>query len=444
MPASGRIFTVSEITSEIKKMLEKRFELIWITGEISNFSAPVSGHVYFTLKDDRAQIRCVMFRGQNRLLRFRPENGMEVTGMGRISLYEPRGTYQVIFEYMEPKGLGALQKAFEQLKAKLEAEGLFDQRRKRPLPFLPNRIGLVTSPTGAVVHDFLRIALHRFPNLAVDVHPVQVQGSRAADEIVSAIELANRWQRCDVIVLARGGGSLEDLQAFNSEPVARAIFESAIAVVSAVGHETDYTISDFTADFRSPTPSAAAEQLVPSREELENRCGDCRRRLERALFLQVGRLRETLSRGVRRLIHPKRRIDELRLRVDDLTGRMIRSFLTDRQRRRERLEWRMGRLQSAGPEKWLHNIKQEHDVKYNKLLYFIHNILIQNRAAFQELDGRLAALSPLAVLRRGYSITRTVPENRVVTDPAAVAPGQPLRLTLARGDLSVVADDRKP
>ena len=444
MGLAGRIFTVSEITAEIKELLERRFDLIWITGEISNFSAPLSGHVYFTLKDDRAQIRCVMFRGQNRTLRFRPEDGMVVTGMGRISLYEPRGAYQVIFEYLEPKGLGALQKAFEQLKAKLAEEGLFDASHKKPLPLLPKRIALVTSPSGAAVHDFLRIALRRFSNLVVDVVPVQVQGSQAAAEIASALQVLQQWRRSDVIVLARGGGSLEDLQAFNTEIVARAIFQSRIPVVSAVGHETDYTIADFVADRRAPTPSAAAEQVVPSRRDLAGFCAESRRRLLRSLTARIGALRQSLAYCNRRLAHPRRRIDDLRLRVDDLSGRMIRAGRQLTGRRRDQIGWQRRRLYSAGPQKLVQNFKLKNKSLYQNLLNFIHKNVFKYRSLLQEFDGRLTALSPLAVLQRGYSITRALPGNRIVLDPATVRRGQRLQITLARGDLAAEAMDEKP
>jgi len=444
MGLAGRIFTVSEITAEIKELLERRFDLIWITGEISNFSAPLSGHFYFTLKDDRAQIRCVMFRGQNRALRFRPEDGMVVTGMGRISLYEPRGAYQVIFEYLEPKGLGALQKAFEQLKAKLAEEGLFDASHKKPLPFLPERIALVTSPSGAAVHDFLRIALRRFSNLVVDVVPVQVQGSQAAAEIASALQVLQQWRRSDVIVLARGGGSLEDLQAFNTEIVARAIFQSRIPVVSAVGHETDYTIADFVADRRAATPSAAAEQVVPSRRDLAGFCAESRRRLLRSLTARIGALRQSLAYCNRRLAHPRRRIDDLRLRVDDLSGRMIRAGRQLTGRRRDRLGWQRSRLYSAGPQKQVQNFKLKNKSLYQNLLNVIHKNVFKYRSLLQEFDGRLTALSPLAVLQRGYSITRALPGNRIVLDPATVRRGQRLQITLARGDLAAEAMDEKP
>ena len=254
-----RIYTVSELTSDLKDILEKTYPFIWIFGEISNFNVPVSGHFYFTVKDEHAQINAVMFRNQNRNLKFKPEDGISITGLGRITVYEPRGTYQIIFEYLEPKGTGAIQLAFEQLKKRLADEGLFDEKHKKPLPFLPGKISIITSPTGAVVHDILKIIDRRFSNLHLEIVPVKVQGYGAEDEIISAIEMINARCDSDVAILARGGGSLEDFHAFNSEAVARAVFASKIPIISAVGHETDFSITDFVADFRAPTPSAAAE-----------------------------------------------------------------------------------------------------------------------------------------------------------------------------------------
>lgn len=265
------IYTVSQLTSNIKNLLEENFPLVWVSGEVSNFSVPVSGHFYFSLKDENTQIQSVMFRGQNRILKFEPENGLKITGLGRISVYEPRGSYQLILEYMEPKGIGALQVAFEKMKDRLLKEGLFDKKHKKTLPFVPKKICIITSPTGSVLYDFLQIAHRRFPNMPVEIIPVSVQGNQAVKDIVQALDLANsstdktdRLQP-DVIVIARGGGSIEDLFAFNTEEVARSIFLSSIPVVSAIGHETDFTITDFVADFRAPTPSAAAEIVVPKK-----------------------------------------------------------------------------------------------------------------------------------------------------------------------------------
>ncbi|MDD3992112.1 MAG: exodeoxyribonuclease VII large subunit, partial [Desulfobacteraceae bacterium] len=285
---SRNVLSVSQLTLNIKQLLEEKFEFIWITGEISNYRVPASGHAYFTLKDAAAQIAAVMFRGVRHTLRFEPRDGLSVIGLGRVSVYPPRGSYQIILEYLEPAGAGALQQAFEALKARLAAEGLFDETRKRPLPLLPRKIAVVTSATGAVFHDICRVALRRFPNLAIQLVPAAVQGAAAMEAVVHAIDLANRHGSADLIIVARGGGSLEDLQAFNSESVARAIAGSRLPVVSAVGHETDFTIADFVADLRVPTPSAAAEIVVPLKTELIAR-------IRHLLDLLSGRLRSRLD-----------------------------------------------------------------------------------------------------------------------------------------------------
>jgi len=276
------------------------------------------------------------------------------------------------------------------------------------------------------------------------VVPVQVQGSQAAAEIASALQVLQQWRRSDVIVLARGGGSLEDLQAFNTEIVARAIFQSRIPVVSAVGHETDYTIADFVADQRAATPSAAAEQVVPSRRDLAGFCAESRRRLLRSMTARIGALRQSLVYCNRRLANPRRRIDDLRLRVDDLSGRMIRAGRQLTGRRRDQIGWQRRRLYSAGPQKLVKNFKLKNKILYQNLLNSIHNNVFKYRSLLQEFDGRLTALSPLAVLQRGYSITRALPGNRIVLDPATVRRGQRLRITLARGDLAAEATDEKP
>jgi exodeoxyribonuclease VII large subunit len=383
-----------------------------------------------------------MFRSQNRQLKFRPEDGMEVTGLGRIGVYDPRGAYQVIFEYLEPRGLGALQKAFEQLKERLAEEGIFDAEKKARLPLLPKRIALVTSPSGAAVHDFLNIARRRFAGIGIDVVPVQVQGERAAGEIEAALDRLDRWNLADVIVLTRGGGSLEDLQAFNSEAVARAIHRNRIPIVSAVGHETDFTIADFTADLRAPTPSAAAELVVPDRGELLQTCASYRRRVILSFSYKIRDLKDSLRNFGKRLVHPKRRIDELRLKIDDLAGRVVRSLRQDLSMRKERLTWIAGRIAQAGGAKRVSEYKLKLYEINNKLLYLNKNIVLIKSSQLREQTARLAALSPLAVLERGYSITRALPEDRVVLDPTTVSNGQRLRITLARGDLSAVAEKR--
>jgi exodeoxyribonuclease VII large subunit len=430
-----RIFSVSEINDQIKGLLEKSFPLIWIGGEISNFRKPSSGHGYFTLKDARSQISAVMFRAQIRNLKFDPEDGLSIVGLGRISVYEPRGTYQVILEYIEPKGIGALQIAYEQLKAKLTAEGLFEEDCKKPLPFLPSRIGVITSPTGAVIHDIIHIVTRRFPGIPIEIVPVRVQGDGSVEDIEKAFQLLNDRNSSDVIILARGGGSLEDLQSFNSERVARAIFVSRIPVVSAVGHETDFTIADFVADLRAPTPSAAAELVSPSRDELARQCSELTLKIASRTYRYIEQLQSRLSESIRRLIHPRQRIQDSRMRLDEMSGRINRTLTTQLQQHRERLVWRTNTLLSTSPKIQIHKshvmLQQYNHNNINYLKLFISKYA----AGFRELVARLQALSPLAILSRGYSITRSLPETAVIRDANDVRVGQDLEILLAMGAL---------
>ena len=384
------IYTVTELTAEIRATLEDVFTGVWVSGEISNFHHHTSGHMYFTLKDEASQIRAVMFRGQNRLLRFRPEDGMAVVASGRLTVYERRGEYQMSVEHLEPKGVGALQMAFEQLKQRLEAEGLFDQARKRPIPMLPDRIGVITSPTGAVIRDILNVLGRRFADINLVVCPVPVQGAEAAPAIVEALQTLNRLGGFDVLIVARGGGSIEDLWAFNEEAVARAIAASKIPVISAVGHETDFTIADFVADLRAPTPSAAAELVMARKDELVQRLDDLLDRLVGAVTRQHEAVAERL-RGLERtlaILSPWERIKHQRERAGDLARRLEATAA----RLIERLQARM------------------------------------ERAA-----GKLDSLSPLAILGRGYSICYRLPDGTIVKDAAALAAGDRLRVRLHRG-----------
>ena len=430
-----RIYSVSEINDHIKGLLEKSFPLIWIAGEISNFRRPSSGHGYFTLKDARSQIAAVMFRAQIRNLKFDPEDGLSIVGLGRISVYEPRGTYQVILEYIEPKGVGALQIAFEQLKAKLAAEGLFLESRKKPLPFLPSRISVITSPTGAVIHDIIHVVTRRFPGIAIEIVPVKVQGDGSVDDIEKAFQLLNDRSTSDVIILARGGGSLEDLQAFNSERVARVIFASRIPVVSAVGHETDFTIADFVADLRAPTPSAAAELVSPSRDELVRRCSELTLRIKSRTYRYIEQLHSRISESIRHLIHPRLRIQDSRMRLDEISARIIRSVTIQIPQNRERLTWRTNTLLSANPRIQIQNSHVKLQQYSLNNLNYIKFILSNFTAEFRELAARLQALSPLAILSRGYSITRSFPEAAVIRNSMDVRVGQDLEILLARGAL---------
>lgn len=428
-----RIYTVSELTSDIKDILEKTYPFIWIYGEISNFNVPASGHFYFTVKDEHAQINAVMFRNQNRNLKFKPEDGITITGLARISVYEPRGTYQIIFEYLEPKGTGAIQLAFEQLKKRLADEGFFDEKHKKPLPFLPGKISIITSPTGAVVHDILQIIDRRFSNLYLEIVPVKVQGYGAEDEIISAIEMINARCGSDVAILARGGGSLEDFHAFNSEDVARAVFASKIPLISAVGHETDFSITDFVADFRAPTPSAAAELAVPLKKDLSRRITDLSEGLSTRFLRYFGHLQTVLKGMSNRLVHPNRKIVDLRLRTDDMLGRLNRAFKNIILQHHERLLWRIERLFSNNPSIQIKTLKDKLNQKCGSIDIYMRIIINNKRSILRELEVKLHTLSPEAILARGYSITRTIPDAAVIRDPQEVSVGQDLEVMVAGG-----------
>jgi len=429
------IYIVSELTLKIKDLLEESFPFIWINGEISNFRVPASGHFYFTLKDAAAQINGVMFRNQNRTLIFDLEDGMNITGLGRISVYEPRGTYQVIFEYLEPTGTGAIQLAFEQLKKRLLEEGLFDEEHKSPLPFLPKKISVITSPTGAVVHDILKIINRRFPNLQIEIIPVKVQGDGAEHEIVSGIEMLNFRSDSDLAILARGGGSLEDFHAFNAESVARAIFASDIPIISAVGHETDFCIADFVADLRAPTPSAAAELAVPLKQDLLNRISELTTHLTLRFMRNLEYSKNRVQEMSNRLVHPRRKIEDLRLKTDDLMTRLFKTFRNTVLQRHEGVNWQTERLFANNPLVRVKNLKDKLDIRHNNLFNYMGIIINIKRFLLREAMAGLHALSPKATLSRGYSITRTIPDAVVVRDPQKVTIGQDLEVTVAKGSL---------
>ena len=441
---SRPLYTVSQLTREIKVLLEQEFPLIWVAGEISNLRTPTSGHHYFTLKDTNAQINAVIFKGPFKRLKFAIENGLSVVGLGRLSVYEPRGTYQVIFEHLEPKGIGALQLAFEQLKSRLAAEGLFDEAHKKPLPLLPRKVHIITSPTGSVIHDTIHIIHRRFPNMPITVIPVRVQGDRAMVSIVKALKYLNHQKDADVAILARGGGSLEDLQAFNSEPVARAIFESRVPIISAIGHETDFTISDFAADLRAPTPSAAAEMVVPEKHRLQLHCQELAMRLERQIQNQVSNHRKRLEQAIRRLRDPRRQIQEVRIRLDDDEGRLIRAIRRYATHKRETMDSLVKRLRRIP----LRDAVRIHHQKLEKINYILLNninkIFVLNRARHRELTLRLDALNPANVLQRGYSITRSLPSRRVVRTSRSVQIQQQVEIQLGSGYLLCRVEGNNP
>jgi exodeoxyribonuclease VII large subunit len=429
------ILTVSELTQEIRDILEMKFPNIWVEGEISNLRVPASGHTYFTLKDDFSQIRAVLFKMQARTLRFVLEDGLHVICRGRVSLYERRGEYQLILEEVEPKGIGALQLAFLQLKDRLEKEGLFDPVHKRPLPMIPQSIGIVTSPTGAVIRDMLHIIHRRFENIHILLSPVRVQGEGASLEIAKAIEDFNNWMNVDVIIVGRGGGALEDLWPFNEEIVARAIYHSKIPIISAVGHETDYTISDFVADLRAPTPSAAAELVVRDKQELKNIIHYLEGRLESQILQILQENRTDLSHFRKILTDPRNKIEAYILRVDDLANRFHILTSWALKRKRERSLHLGERLFLQNPIQRVKNLRlfiSETTKRHAQMIR--HSIEIQKQK-MAGIFGKLDSLSPLSILQRGYSITRKLPSLHILRDAAFVREGDKVEVTLHKGTL---------
>ncbi len=433
--APKTVFTVSELNRRIKQLLEKELPFVWITGEISNLRTPSSGHLYFTLKDNQAQLNAVMFRGQARRLAATPQDGLAVLGMGRVSVYEPRGTYQVIIEYLEPQGLGDLQLAFEQLKRKMAAEGLFDADHKKPLPFLPRKVHVITSPTGAVIFDTISIIQRRFANLSIVLIPTHVQGANAATEIVQAIDLLNRQPDAEVAILARGGGSLEDLQAFNDEMVARAIHRSRVPIIAAIGHETDYTIADFVADYRAPTPSGAAEIVVPERRLLLESVRVLERQLNVAVRTQLTAKRKALDDYRQRLVDPRRRIYDGRLHLDELSNRMAISFRRTLRNDRRALATLLIRLMQNPLRARFKILKQKLKQSINNNIVSMNNHMINIRWKHQVAASRLTALDPMAVLERGYSITRKMPQRTIIKKARQVRIDDQVEITLASGSL---------
>jgi exodeoxyribonuclease VII large subunit len=429
------ILTVSELTQEIKNILDLKFSDIWIEGEISNLRIPPSGHIYFTLKDDFSQIRAVLFKMQARTLRFVLQDGLHVVCRGRVSVYERRGEYQLILEEVEPKGIGALQLAFLQLKDRLEKEGLFAPAHKKPIPMVPQTIGIVTSPTGAVIRDMLHIIHRRFENVHILLHPVRVQGEGASLEIAKAIEDFNKRMNVDVIIVGRGGGSLEDLWSFNEEIVVRAIYHSKIPIVSAVGHETDYTISDFVADLRAPTPSAAAELVVREKREIKNTLHYLEERLENQILQTLQENRTNLSHLKKMLTDPRKKIEEYFLRADDLVNRfrILTSWIL--KRKRERSLHLSERLSLQNPIQRVKNLRLAISEIGKRLGQTMRYSVEIQRQKVEGIFGKLGSLSPLSILQRGYSITRKFPSLQILRDAAHIREGDKVEVRLHKGTL---------
>jgi exodeoxyribonuclease VII large subunit len=429
------VLTVTELTQEIKGLLEAEFSDRWVEGEISNLRIPPSGHLYFTLKDDLSQIRVVLFRTEARNLRFLPENGLHVLCRGRVGLYEKRGEYQLVLESMEPKGVGALQLAFLQLKERLEKEGLFDSSHKRPLPMVPQKIGIITSPTGAVIRDMINVISRRFENVSLLLYPVRVQGEGASLEIARAIDDLNRRMDLDVVIVGRGGGSLEDLWAFNEEEVARAIYRSKIPVISAVGHETDYTIADFVADLRAPTPSAAAELVVSDKREMKRNIDHLEGLLESRVRKVLHQYQSELSYLKKIILSPKKRIEDYFLRVDELAGRLSLSSSWFLGRKRENLDHLGERIYVQNPLQSMRGLQSDLLQFQRRLEQTWRHRLDLRRGKVAGILGKLESLSPLSILQRGYSITRKIPSLRILRDAADVREGEKVEVRLHRGSL---------
>ncbi len=431
------IFSVSRLNREVRGLLEGNFPLVWVEAEISNLARPASGHWYFTLKDPSAQIRCAMFRGKNARLRFQPENGDQVLVRAQLSLYEARGDYQMIVEHMEEAGDGALRRAFEQLKQRLDAEGLFDEAHKKPLPTLPRQIGVITSPSGAAIRDILQILQRRFAAIPVVIYPVAVQGDGAVPEIVAALKTATQRNECDVLIVARGGGSLEDLWAFNDEKVARAIHQCPIPIVCGVGHEVDVTIADFVADLRAPTPSGAAELVSPDGVEWQQRFAKYQARLQTVMQSRLAQQQQQLGWLSKRLQqqHPGQQLRQQNQRLDELDQRLRRSIRQQLQQRRSELNHLSTKIQQHNPQRQIQQLLTTQQQFSARLQRAMQQLLQQRQQRLQGIGRALDAVSPLATLGRGFSITRDHQDGRLLRDIKGINIGDTIETQLAQGRL---------
>jgi exodeoxyribonuclease VII large subunit len=432
-----RIWTVRDLVASVRTHIEREYSDAWVEGEISNFRAQNSGHLYFTLKDQNSQISVVMFRSSARLLRFKPTDGMQVVVRGRVTIYEDRGQLQIIAEYVEPKGAGALQIAFEQLKTKLEAEGLFEASRKKPIPAVPRAIGIVTSPQAAALRDILHILHRRHHTVNVLIFPAQVQGETASVEVAHGVRYFNRAKNVDVIIVARGGGSAEDLAAFNDEVLARIVADSKLPVISAVGHETDFTIVDFVADLRAPTPSAAAEMVIRSRQEIEDQVERLGGRLEKAtryrLLMGRQQLTELAQHGAfGRMMDLIRRRQQ---RVDDLVNRLTHAERDVLEGQRRRFETLSAAVRHYDLRLVLAGVRRELDAKIGAMASAARNVLQQKRARLERLTSQMEALSPVAILERGYALVFDG-SGKLVKDADQVKAGDDIRARVARGEIA--------
>ena len=441
-PDARQVYTVSQLNREVGQLLKSGFPPLWLEGEISNLARPASGHLYFSVKDRSSQLRCAMFRRENSRLNFRPDNGEAVLCRGRVGLYEPRGDYQFIVEHMEQAGEGRLRQAFEQLKRKLAAEGLFDAATKQAPPRLPGRIGVITSPSGAALRDILNVLGRRFAAVPVRLYPVAVQGEGAADQIVAALELANERRDCDVLILARGGGSLEDLQAFNEERVARAVHASALPVICGVGHEIDFSIADFAADLRAPTPSGAAELAVPDAATWQRSYAELAERLTRGLRRSLADRRTRcawLDRRVR-LLHPGHQLRQRAQRLDELEQRLRRAAGAVLERRGNRTTGLAERLLRWDPRPRIADGRMRTQDARGRLHGATRRLLEAAGRRLEALDRALRAVGPQSTLERGYAIVATS-DGDIVRSAAVVTAGQRLSVRVADGSFDATVSD---
>ncbi len=433
-----KIWNVSQLTRRVKELLEREVGQVWLTGEISNFRVSPAGHAYFTLKDEQSQIDAVMFRGRLARLQFAPDSGLQVIAAGQVTVYERRGSYQIICDEMHPKGVGALQLAFEKLKKKLSAEGLFDEARKQPLPLLPKRIGIVTSPTGAAIRDILNVLQRRFANVHVLLYPARVQGSEAAGDLVEGIRALDAMG-VDVMIVGRGGGSVEDLWPFNEEAVVRAVSEARTPIISAVGHEIDFALTDFAADLRAPTPSAAAELVVREQREFVERLQSLRQRMAGAMAHVLREYRNRLSVVGASYVfrRPEELVRQWRQRLDE-TRMALERIVHDRmQNERQRLTGLLRSLELLSPGERLRRAFERMAVLRQRLSQSGSALVERGRARLRPVLAQLDALSPLAVLGRGYALAYKMPERAVVRDAKTLAPGDELTLRFAQGAAEV-------
>lgn len=442
--AEREIISVTQLNRRARQLLETHIPLLWVEGELSNVSIPSSGHWYFTLKDEQAQVRCAMFRNRNMTVRFKPQQGQHVLIRARVSLYEGRGDYQIIVEHMEEAGTGALQRAFEQLKSKLAAEGLFDALHKKALPSLPRHIAVITSPTGAAIRDILSVLERRFAGIPITVIPVAVQGKEAAPQIVRAIQLANRAGLFDVVILARGGGSLEDLWPFNEEIVARAIYASELPIVSGVGHEVDFTIADFVADLRAPTPSAAAELIVPDGDDWLDKFIGFEVLLEEAMERKLKHWHQRLEWLRSRLRHPRQRLEQQAQRLDNLELRLKNQIQKQLLAWRNQLHQLQLRQQAQHPQQRLQNLRERLRLGEIRLVRAQQQTLSNSKTRLAEAVRMLNTLSPLNTLERGYALVTGATTNKVITNSTQVKPGDKLHTRFAHGEIISLVEKITP